>query len=157
MQTITSFHTDSDLYPPTLRRVYFTNDTCPLGMVVLPEHRETGTGGKTPCPECEEAVPSKPAQAALERAVEARFDSQFLEDPATDARPWWRVGGVQLTATQVRVLKSDVVTEAFALCMELDAYEAGEGQAGLITAALGNAWNRSVRRRELALPPWPWR
>lgn len=40
-------------YPPKHREVYHDKDTCPDGKRIKNEHRESGTGGKKHCLECD--------------------------------------------------------------------------------------------------------
>lgn len=53
MAKVSAFHTSSHEYPPSHREVYHDTDTCPDGKRIKAEHRESGTGGKKHCIECE--------------------------------------------------------------------------------------------------------
>jgi hypothetical protein len=47
-----AYHTDSLEYPPSHREVHHTNNNCPHGKQIKPEHRKAGTGGKPLCKNC---------------------------------------------------------------------------------------------------------
>jgi hypothetical protein len=53
MATVSPYHTNSAEYPPKHREVYHDKDTCPDGKRIEPKHRESGTGGKLHCKECD--------------------------------------------------------------------------------------------------------
>jgi hypothetical protein len=53
MTRVPAFHTNSQEYPPKHREVYHDKDTCPDGKRIQPQHRESGTGGKQHCKECD--------------------------------------------------------------------------------------------------------
>ena len=53
MAKVSPYHTNSTEYPPKHREVYHDKDTCPDGKRIKSEHRETGTGGKKHCLECD--------------------------------------------------------------------------------------------------------
>ena len=46
-----AYHTNSTEYPPEHRNVHHNNN-CPDGKRILPQHRESGTGGKPLCKAC---------------------------------------------------------------------------------------------------------
>ena len=52
MVRVPPYHTNSPEYPPKHREVYHDKDTCPDGKRIKREHRESGTGGKRHCFEC---------------------------------------------------------------------------------------------------------
>lgn len=56
MATVPPFHTNSPEYPPRHRRVYHDKDTCPDGKRILTQDRESGTGGKKHCRECDKVI-----------------------------------------------------------------------------------------------------
>jgi hypothetical protein len=53
MTVVNPFHTNSPEYPPRHREVYHDKDTCPDGKQIQAKHKESGTGGKKHCLECD--------------------------------------------------------------------------------------------------------
>jgi hypothetical protein len=53
MSKVYPYHTNSPEYPPTHREVYHDKDTCPDGKRIKSEHRESGSGNKKHCLECD--------------------------------------------------------------------------------------------------------
>ena len=53
MAAVYPYHTNSEEYPPKHREVYHDKDTCPDGKRIQAKHRESGTGGKKHCLECD--------------------------------------------------------------------------------------------------------
>lgn len=53
MPTVPAYHTNSTDYDPKYRQVYHDKDTCPDGKRINALHRESGTGGKRHCLECD--------------------------------------------------------------------------------------------------------
>lgn len=47
-----TYHTDSDEYPPEHRSVYHEHRDCPVGKLIPPSLKMAGTGGKEKCAEC---------------------------------------------------------------------------------------------------------
>jgi hypothetical protein len=53
MAKVGPYHTNSSEYPPENREVHHDDDTCYEGKKILPQHKESGTGGKPLCHVCE--------------------------------------------------------------------------------------------------------
>jgi hypothetical protein len=53
MAKVAPFHTSSVEYSPEHRRVHHDNNDCPYGSRVLAKDRESGTGDKPRCSECD--------------------------------------------------------------------------------------------------------
>jgi hypothetical protein len=55
MSKVPPFHTNSPEYPPRHREVYHDKDSCPDGKRIEKKHRESGTGNRKHCLECDKA------------------------------------------------------------------------------------------------------
>lgn len=52
MSRVPLYHTNSSEYQTGQRSVHHNDDACPEGTNILPQHRDSGTGGKQLCREC---------------------------------------------------------------------------------------------------------